>query len=214
MQFSVVLIALLFFVTSDALNIKPRIVGGRSTQPGQFPYFVFLESNARDGRFYEYGGSLIHPRWVLTAAHCLENITERVTLHFGLNDLDKYYEAGRLSMEVSADSFKRHPMYKKDHVHDDIALIKLPRPVQVNSFVWPIKLSKHTVNHEPKDVITMGFGRLQYGGESPTKLQYAPLTITPMYDCISVFPFLLPNPTVLCASGNDKQSICTGEKKH
>ena len=43
-----------------------RIVGGRDTQEGQFPWLVRLQINR-----FMCGGSLITLKHILTAAHCL-----------------------------------------------------------------------------------------------------------------------------------------------
>jgi secreted trypsin-like serine protease len=48
-------------------KINPYIVGGEFATLGQFPWQTFLMFD----RWGACGGSLIHPEWVLTAAHCI-----------------------------------------------------------------------------------------------------------------------------------------------
>jgi len=49
-----------------APRIVPRIVGGGPVEyPRQYPWLVSLQSTS-----HFCGGTLIHPKWVLTAAHC------------------------------------------------------------------------------------------------------------------------------------------------
>ena len=50
-----------------------RIVGGQTAPPDMAPWQVSLQYG-RAGRWNHFcGGSLIHPSWVLTAAHCIDD---------------------------------------------------------------------------------------------------------------------------------------------
>lgn len=50
------------------------IVGGCDVSARRFPWQVSLRFYSMEKGLWEHicGGSLIHPEWVLTAAHCLE----------------------------------------------------------------------------------------------------------------------------------------------
>src|SRR5688500_12911197 len=58
-------------------DIQPRIVGGTPTTKDKYPWMVALttagNSDLFDAQFC--GGALIHPYWVVTAAHCVEEET-------------------------------------------------------------------------------------------------------------------------------------------
>lgn len=48
-----------------------RIVGGTKAHPGEWPWVVSIQT----ATYHFCGGSIIHPWWVLSAAHCFHETT-------------------------------------------------------------------------------------------------------------------------------------------
>lgn len=46
-----------------------RIVGGSKALPGEWPWLVSVQTST----YHFCGGSIVHPWWVLSAAHCFED---------------------------------------------------------------------------------------------------------------------------------------------
>lgn len=102
---------------SARLSYFMRIIGGRPTTPGSWPWQVAVLNRFREAFC---GGTLVSPQWVLTAAHC---IRKRLYVRIGEHDLT--VKEGT-ELELRVDSVTIHPEYDADTVDNDVALLRLP----------------------------------------------------------------------------------------
>ena len=59
---------LIFLECGERRPGETKIVGGKQTEIGEYPWMAALMYNS----FHFCGGSLVNDRWVVTAAHCVK----------------------------------------------------------------------------------------------------------------------------------------------
>jgi V8-like Glu-specific endopeptidase len=141
-----------------------RIVGGAEAIANSWPWIVSLQTG---GHFC--GGTLIDARHVLTAAHCLTSVSVgQLRIVAGLHERSNLY-TGRTQI-LSASRIFLHEQYNGATYANDIAVIRLAQPVQLNSYVNLVCLP----GPEPQEyspVTVAGWGATRKGGSSPNALQ-------------------------------------------
>lgn len=110
-------------------EISFRIVGGERAPKSKWPWQVLLY--VKDGKefFMSCGGSLIHPGWVLTAAHCVESLVpENYIVIEGTNKIDPVFKDKGPGRTVFVKRVIRHEDYNDRSKENDIALLELAAP--------------------------------------------------------------------------------------
>ncbi len=106
-----------------------RIVGGVEAIPNSWPWIVSLQLGD-----HICGGTLIDTRHVLTAAHCLAAaIGSQIRVIAGLHERQKT-NTGR-TQNILVSRIFRHEQYSTVSQSNDIAILRLSQPVQLNDYV-------------------------------------------------------------------------------
>ncbi|XP_013930710.1 PREDICTED: serine protease 55-like [Thamnophis sirtalis] len=96
-----------------------RIVGGTKAAAGKWPWVVSIQTSS----FHFCGGSIVHPWWVLSAAHCFTDRREGIRVAAGSNYL------GRNNVTRWVRKIHLHPLYNPKTYDNDLALLLLRDPI-------------------------------------------------------------------------------------
>ena len=106
-QAKFLLLALVATSVTAEYTIESRIVQGHDAARGQFPFYVFLESEIPQG-LARCGGSLISNEWILTSGLCVKSASE-TKAHLGSLRVRDTKEEGRKIFTIRQEDIHVHP---------------------------------------------------------------------------------------------------------
>jgi secreted trypsin-like serine protease len=207
-----VALLLLLPAASGAIGTGKRgvkILGGAVAAPGQFPFMAALmdsrAQHAIDGVFC--GGTLIAPKVVLTAGHCVEGSQA--------SEMDVVVGRTRLTQETDGERIKvvkilQYPTYNPKNVTGDVALLELehaatvaPMPIAHPGDGTPASLGAR--------VMTIGWGATAEGGNISDELKFVRLSVRTHQACDRIYGAIHDNSQLCIGSSRSGEDSCQGD---
>ncbi|RZC43129.1 serine protease snake-like, partial [Asbolus verrucosus] len=201
-------------------KVVKLIVGGEPAGRREFPHMAAIgfeaENNPNDIKWI-CGGSIISEEYILTAGHCLISAELGPAKYAkvgitNLNDNSKRKQEIRISERIA------HPDYRSTSHYNDIGLVKLERPAQMNSFSRPACLYPAKEITAEKAIAT-GWGKTSYAGVGSDDLLKVTLNFYSQENCNKSYRNQISRKlrrgivgdTQVCAGSNEEKDTCQGD---
>jgi secreted trypsin-like serine protease len=192
--------------------LAPRagaVVGGSAAQVTAYPWMAQLELRERDGSRTTFcGGTLVAPRAVLTAAHCLLGVEEGTRAVFGRQAFDGGALAYRRIAGVSV------PAQRRRGELVDLAVLWLAKDVPVAPLALGDPATDPPLAGQPAHVL--GWGITATGRQPTTGLRMGTEVIRSIDGCRGAYRNRFGVPTIdpaldICARPTAPGGACNGD---
>ena len=193
---------------ADKRAVTPKVVGGVVAAPSTHPFQIGIVAKRIRNNFQAQfcGGTLVAERYVVTAAHCIEDVTDAYGQIQVLVGTQRLNRSGR---RIGVAEVLMHPLYGSNQISPldyDVAVLRLTTPVTGIPFA-SLAASEPTV--AGTILRSSGWGRLVYRGPKPSSLMEVDLPFVPTVDgsCINEEDI---TPRMICA-GETGKDTCGGD---
>lgn len=156
-------------MNSEENIINPYIIGGTETSISDFPFYARLTLINGDMFSHICGGSILNQKYILTAAHCVDNVDisqYAIVVNKDDNNLSisdfKYIEAAHI-----------HPEYNSSTFINDIAILELVDDISDNYSAISIGSPNEVDYYNDFDDLTViGMGQTNTSNENPEAAEH------------------------------------------
>ncbi|MCV6639619.1 serine protease [Candidatus Albibeggiatoa sp. nov. NOAA] len=195
-----------------------RIIAGEDAPENAYPWMVGIHETG-DNQSY-CGGSLIHPQWVLTAAHCLDNKAGTRILApnelFVVVSAYDYREWETKAIRAEVEQVIQHDGWRgrNDVIFPDIGLVKLQDPITTVEPLSVVSDRDSNLFNTGNVATVMGWGRLSASARVyPDILQQVQVPLVDSGVCQKAYQteeIILPY-SICAGYAEGKKDSCVGD---